>query len=82
MLKQDGEENAMTYRGHVEHGAVVLDEPASLPEGAKVRLEITVEQTEELTVGQMLMRHAGKVKGLPSDLARNHDHYLHGTPRK
>ncbi len=25
---------------------------------------------------------AGTVRGLPSDMARNHDHYLHGRPKK
>jgi len=24
----------------------------------------------------------GAAKGLPSDLARNHDHYLYGTPKR
>jgi hypothetical protein len=33
-------------------------------------------------LGEKLMQYAGKAKGLPSDLARNHDHYLHGTPKK
>ena len=28
------------------------------------------------------MRFAGAVKGLPSDMALNHDHYLHGQPKK
>ena len=30
----------------------------------------------------VLLRHAGKGRKLPRDLARNHDHYLHGTPKK
>ena len=25
---------------------------------------------------------AGKAEGLPPDLAENHDHYLHGAPKK
>jgi hypothetical protein len=24
---------------------------------------------------------AGSVEGLPPDMARNHDHYLYGTPK-
>ena len=31
---------------------------------------------------QGLLRLAGTVKGTPSDLARNHDHYIHGGPRR
>ena len=33
-------------------------------------------------VGEMLLRHAGKAVGLPEDLAAQHDHYLHGTPKR
>ncbi len=29
-----------------------------------------------------LLSLAGKAKGLPQDLARNHDHYIHGTPKR
>jgi len=29
-----------------------------------------------------LLRLAGSVKGLPSDLAENHDHYLYGVPKR
>jgi hypothetical protein len=32
--------------------------------------------------GPRLKQFAGAVCGLPSDMARNHDHYLHGRPRK
>jgi hypothetical protein len=30
----------MTYRGHVRNGTVVLDEPAHLPEGASVEVNV------------------------------------------
>jgi hypothetical protein len=30
----------MTYRGHVKNGAVVLDPPAALPEGAAVEVSV------------------------------------------
>ncbi|MGB8354767.1 MAG: hypothetical protein WCD79_12810 [Chthoniobacteraceae bacterium] len=32
--------------------------------------------------GQGLKRFAGTVRGLPSDMASNHDHYLHGTLKR
>ena len=34
------------------------------------------------TVGDALLEVAGTAEGLPRDMARNHDHYLHGTPRR
>ena len=32
--------------------------------------------------GEALQELAGTAEGLPSDLAQNHDHYLHGAPRR
>jgi hypothetical protein len=28
------------------------------------------------------LKIAAHIEGLPADFARNHDHYLHGLPRK
>ena len=41
---------------------------------------ISKAQAERFTDG--LLRIAVRIEGLPSDLAKNHDHYLHGLPRK
>jgi hypothetical protein len=79
----------MVYRGHVEKGVVVLDGPANLPEGVAVTVELSKEAAAKScldengkTLGQKLLKHAGKAKGLPADLAVNHDHYLYGNPNK
>lgn len=76
----------MTYRGTVKQGVVVLEAGAALPEGADVTVtEVprpAAEPASAPTLGEWLMQYAGAVKGLPSDFARNHDHYIHGTPRK
>ena len=32
--------------------------------------------------GGALLEIAGTAEGLPSDFAHNHDHYLHGAPRR
>jgi hypothetical protein len=34
------------------------------------------------SVADTLLQFAGKAKGLPDDIASNHDHYLHGLNRK
>ena len=39
-------EASMVYRGRIKGGAVVLDEPAQLPEGAAVKVEILPEQPQ------------------------------------
>jgi hypothetical protein len=72
----------MVYRGHIQNGVVVLDETLSLPEGAEVQVAIVPPSTEESTLGSRLMKFAGRLEGLPPDLARNHDHYSHGAPKK
>jgi hypothetical protein len=76
----------MHYRGHVKNGVVVLDEVATLPEGIEVKIEIPSEtegppilDENGETLGQKLLKHAGKAVGLPADLAVNHDHCLCGT---
>jgi hypothetical protein len=71
----------MTYKGHVKNGMVVLDDPVKLPDGAEVRVEV-LEPARELTLAERLKDVIGIVKGMPRDMARNHDHYLHGKPKK
>ena len=79
----------MTYRGRVHNGVVVLEPGAHLREGMDVQVEpIPEAQVAPDGSGDLrhlrdgLLRFSGVVKGGPSDLARNHDHYLHGTPRR
>ncbi|MCE9581581.1 MAG: hypothetical protein K8T20_03590 [Planctomycetes bacterium] len=35
-----------------------------------------------LSLRKVLLKFAGCMKGLPRDLADNHDHYIHGLPKK
>jgi hypothetical protein len=72
----------MHCTGIVQNGVVVLDPSASLPEGTRVRLEPLEPPPEEQALGQRLLRFAGKAQDLPCDLAVNHDHYLHGQPKR
>ena len=70
----------MTYRGHIRNGQIVLDEPAKLPEGAEV--DVALVEAARPTIWEKLSKLAGTVDGLPPDMAKNHDHYLYGTPKK
>ena len=74
----------MTYRGKVKNGVVVLAADATLSEGTEVRVEpIDAEESEgRPEIYERLSRIAGKAKGLPRDLARQHDHYLHGQAKR
>ena len=74
----------MTYRGRVKNGVVVLEGAVSLSDGTVVRVE-PIDKPESDGDGSIygrLAQLAGKAKGLPRDLARQHDHYLHGCPRR
>jgi len=73
----------MAYPRHVKNGVVVLDEPARLPEGAAVRVELADPQERREHLPPLAVRLKdviGIVEG-PPDLAANHDHYAHGKPR-
>jgi hypothetical protein len=72
----------MTYRGHIKNGQIMLDDPVDLPEGAEVHVNLIDAAEKQQTVWSKLMDLAGTVKGLPPDLAENHDHYLYGTPKR
>ena len=74
----------MVYHGRVSGGVVVLSDPHAIPEGASVKVEVVemVSADNDVTKGWSdLMKLAGSVKDLPPDMAKNHDHYLHGRPK-
>jgi hypothetical protein len=71
----------MTFRGEVKGGVVVLEPGAILGEGTLVRVE-PIESCPTLTLADRLKPVIGIADGLPSDLAAQHDHYLHGRPKQ
>ena len=68
----------MTYRGHIENGSVVLDEQVMLPEGTEVRVE-PVSAQSRMTLAERFKDVIGCIPDLPPDMAKHHDHYIHGT---
>ena len=74
---------AETYTGQVQSGVVVFDEGTPrLPEGTKVQVEPADLKEAVADLSRILLEFAGKAQGLPSDMAEQHDHYLHGTPKR
>ncbi len=72
----------MTYRGRVEHGRIVIDEPTDLPEGSQVQVDVRLQpadgpEFEPLTLRERLSRVIGRAQNLPPDMSVNHDHYLY-----
>lgn len=88
----------VVYRGHVKNGAVVFEPPVDLPDGVEVDVVIRQARREGDTGAEQhkgenkqepiptlydqLKDFIGVIDDLPSDFARNHDHYIHGTPKK
>ena len=73
----------MTYHGHIKDGVVILNDAPFFPDGTEVQVQIMPSVLPAgSNLGQRLMKYAGKAEGLPADLARNHDHYIHGTPQE
>jgi hypothetical protein len=68
------------YTGTVQGGVIVLD-GATLQDGTVVQVE-PLEPPPASTLGRRLKRFAGTARGLPADMAENHDHHLHGRPKK
>ena len=70
----------MTLRGHIKAGAVVLDEPAALPDGTEVVIQAVERPGSDPgngspSIWQKLLELEGAATGLPSDLPERHDHY-------
>ena len=72
----------MSIEGTVKDGVVVLDVPACIVDGTRVVVVVKETPRAASPLGQMLLKHAGTVEGLPEDMAAQHDHYIHGTPKR
>ena len=87
----------MTYRGHVQNGVILMDEPVTLPEGAVVDVRVIGAAAEpeqapspdskSPSVEEKLAAIWADVPTLewaklPVDLTDHLDHYIYGTPKK
>lgn len=78
----------MSFTGHVQNGQVVLDEPLPFEDGAIVEIAVVTpipsatKPVEQLTHFERYRDFIGSIPDLPSDMAEQHDHYIHGTPKK
>jgi hypothetical protein len=82
------EGGAMTSKGRIRNGSVVLDDPLALPEGAEVTVACDdLEQNRRddgesgPTLYERLKPMFGIANDLPPDGSRNLDHYLYGSPK-
>lgn len=71
---------AMSYQGKVENGQIKLPPDAVLPEGAVVTVDVL--ESKPVTPFAAELLKLSKPRDWPADMALNHDHYIHGTPKK
>ncbi len=71
----------MTYSGVVIDGKIVLDNAPQLPEGTRVEVIVPEPAASPPTLA-FLLKYAGTANDLPEDMAAQHDHYIHGTPKR
>jgi hypothetical protein len=71
----------MKHEGVVRNGVVLMDSADAFADGTRVLIE-PLPSSSKVSLGNKLKRFEGKIADLPEDMARNHDHYLHGTPKK
>ena len=80
----------MVYRGTVKNGVVVLDGAAKLEEGQAVSIRPLRRRAAKPgaskrpipSLYESLKPIIGSIKGMPADWASQHDHYIHGTPKR
>ena len=72
----------MSVTGRVTNGVDVLPPGTVLPEGTEVQVTTLISPEEAAEFTDELLKLANQITNLPPDLAENHDHYLHGLPKK
>jgi hypothetical protein len=65
---------------------VVFEKGVGLPDGTEVRVEPFARDEAVVVEGPTLAEQfadvIGAVPNLPPDMAAQHDHYLHGAPKR
>ena len=69
-----GEKKPMSFTGTVKDGVVVLPAGLKLPDGLEVQLTVP----DSTSFAERYAAYIGAADDLPSDLAENLDHYVHG----
>lgn len=79
----------MTILAKIHNGIIELPADAPpLPEGAEVQILLPEGPASASTAtagddfDRWIEKYAGAVDGLPEDFAAEHDHYIHGVPRR
>jgi hypothetical protein len=74
------EKEAMTCRAKVANGVVRLPPDVNVPDGTEV--QVTIPDDTQPSFAERYASYVGMADDLPTDLASNLDHYLHGHRKK
>ena len=72
----------MSYTGTIIGGVVQLPPEVSLPDGTLVRIEPVAPADDRRSLVEKMKAIARSLPDLPEDWAAQHDHYIHGTPKR
>jgi hypothetical protein len=71
----------MELEGVVRNGVIVPDAESALPDGTRVKISLP-QGAGGKTFGERFARFKGAIPDLPTDLAKQHDHYRLGTLKR
>ncbi len=72
----------MSITAIVENDTIKLPPGVHVPDGTKVEITLPGETSGRPNVAQRYAKLTGLADDMPSDLARNLDHYIHGHTKK
>jgi len=70
----------MILTGIVQNGSVILESGAQVPNGTRV--QVIVADSDPKPTLTSLLKYDGCMPDMPVDFAEQHDHYIHGTPKR
>jgi uncharacterized protein (DUF1499 family) len=72
----------MSCTGTIEGGVVKLPPETGWADGTKVRVEPIESKEDRRSLVEKLRAIAQSMPEMPADWAEQHDHYIHGTPKR
>ncbi len=74
----------MNFTATVVKDTIRLPAGVHFPDGTRVMVQSVdaPDESRKDSLGRSLVKFVGIADDLPSDLARNLDHYLHGQPKQ
>jgi len=70
----------MSITATIEDGKIVLPAGVNWPNGTVLRIEPVEKRAG--SIWELMKEFDGIADDLPPDMAANHDHYIHGHPKK